>query len=516
MRKEVGLAVICLFILSSLSGCINEKGVVGIPPVVGDPKSAFASYYSHVGFSINLSAANYNLPLNLDEITNFNDMDAIFKLSGEQKSLLSENGFVVIDYGNVSDITEPYKTLKDWGIPIFVTSDTLLHLYHVQFNELLKSIEEREFFDSLLNISLAMTERSKEDYNSFADPLLKEAARRNVAFFMVGLELLQTPPEGYNSSENIREINIEVPGYVKNEIEAELNAVENHEGFKTSAIFGYEEDYSQYVPRGHYTQSERLARYFKAMMWYGRMAFLLKGGTYPDSLVSEEDAKTATVQASLISIELNDTTIGNSTAMGTWERMYAITSFFVGLADDLTPFEYSDAIEKVFGAAFNFTDLANDENLLALTAELAQLRSPQIYGGSGVCVIYPPFTREKLNECLEKTKGMRFMGQRFVPDSYIFQQLVSPAVGMYIGNKFGDEKPFTMEMTAGGPARCFPRGLDVMAVLGSERAVDILTYEGDTEYEGINTSYGKQLDILNGSSKDFSVNFLNSISSNWQ
>jgi len=130
--------------------------------------------------------------------------------------------------------------------------------------------------------------------------------------------------------------------------------------------------------------------------------------------------------------------------------------------------------------------------MLELTAELASLRNPEIYGGSGVCVIYPPVTKKRLQECLSKTKGMRLMGQRFVPDSYMFQNLVTPAVGMYAGTG----KPFTMKMTQLGPARCFPRGLDVMAVLGSERAYEILKREGDTEYQGKDTSYDKQLEQL--------------------
>ena len=164
----------------------------------------------------------------------------------------------------------------------------------------------------------------------------------------------------------------------------------------------------------------------------------------------------------------------------------------MGTADDLTPYEYLDAIEKVFGTEFDAIRLADEEALLSLRAELAQMRNPQIYGGSGVCFIAPPVTKEKLYECLAKTKGMRFMGQRFVPDSYMFQNLVFPAVGMYVG----EDEPFTMKMTILGPTRCFPRGLDIMAVLGSERAYDILKADGDTEYRGENTSYDKQLDDL--------------------
>jgi len=51
--------------------------------------------------------------------------------------------------------------LKEQAIPILVTSDTLLHLYHIQFNEILKRLEEEEFFDELIDMSLVMMERAK-------------------------------------------------------------------------------------------------------------------------------------------------------------------------------------------------------------------------------------------------------------------------------------------------------------------------------------------------------------------
>jgi hypothetical protein len=230
------------------------------------------------------------------------------------------------------------------------------------------------------------------------------------------------------------------------------------------------------------------------------MAFLLKGGD--DALISEQDAKISTIQAALISSELPDVNVDTKTAQETWDRIYSVTAFFVGTADDLTPYEYQDALNNVFGAEYNASELSDENRLLELKVELARLRSPEIYGGSGVCVIYPPITKEKLYDCLNKTKGMRFMGQRFVPDSYMFQQLVSPAVGMYVGN----DTPFTMCITPAGPARCFPRGLDIMAVLGSERAANILIEEGDTEYAGINTSYDKQLEELKSQFAGFDFN----------
>ncbi|HJH25871.1 MAG TPA: dTDP-glucose 4,6-dehydratase [Methanophagales archaeon] len=447
--------------------------------------------------------AALQLPLNLSIITNIENITAKIRLNDREKNLLRTNGFVILDYGQKDDIVAPYEDMKIMGIPIFVTSDTLLHLYHIQFNEILKGIEEREFFDALVDMSNAMLNQSVKDYENFTDPELKESARRNVAYFAVALKLLQTPTEGY-SGEDIKVINFSIPEYVIEDVNKELENITQHDGFHPSAIFNsnpncicdypccYCEDYSQYVPRGHYTRSEQLKRYFLAMMWYGRIAFMLKGCSGDEALISKDDANLSTIQAALIASELPDVAVNNSTAQEIWDRIYSVTAFFVGTADDLTPYEYRDAQNIVFGTAYNASDLSDENKLLELKVELAELRSPEIYGGSGVCVVYPPITEAKLYECLNETKGMRFMGQRFVPDSYMFQQLVSPAVGMYTGNG----TPFTMCYTGAGPARCFPRGLDIMTVLGSDRAADILIEEGDTEYAGPNTSYEKQLNEL--------------------
>jgi len=505
-KKIISLIVSFLLALTFMPGCIEKHGgtsgigLIIIPAAsassLDNPKYAMASYYSSEELIINTSISQYDLPLDLTSIENINDIYSRFYLDERQKNILSGNGFVVIDYGFENDIIQPYNEMKLADIPIFVTSDTLLHLYHIQFDEILKGIEEREFFDKILNLSKALFDKSIENYQNCIDINLKEASRRNIAYFGIGLSLLQTPTDGYNGSEDIKTVDFSIPSYVKDEVEREVAFIESRNGFQDSPLFFYREDYSQYKPRGHYTQSEKLKRYFKAMMWYGRMSFLMKGGDphcqYCDFLISEDDAKIQTIQASLIATALPSVTIDDESIENIWTRLYKVTSFFVGTADDLTPYEYLDCIKDVFGSEFNATNLVNDSKILKLKVELLQLRNPKIYGGTGGIVILKPpgvpFTIEDLNETLDKTKGMRLMGQRFIPDSYMFQQLVFPAVDPFTGTG----KPFTMEYTDGGPARVFPRGLDVMAVVGSDRALEILENEGDTEYE----HYYEQLSML--------------------
>lgn len=464
-------------------------------------KTQFTEYYSLSALNLSLQTAQYSLPVDTDEIHNYRDFSRKISMDESAVRLLETNGFVVIENSfdtREEDITAPYTALKEREIPVFITADSLLHLYHIQFDETLRGIEEREFYALIWEISRELLNESVADYDRY-DGELKEAARRNAAYFAVGLSLLQPREDqlctdgwkcqdpglasAYFTPRELETYRFEVPDFVKAEVVAELALIEDHAGFETSPIFKYSEDYSQYVPRGHYTRSEKLKNYFKAFMWYGRMSFLLKGGS--EGLVPEEDARTQTMGAALIAAHLEE-----QPALQTkWDRIYAVTAFYVGLSDDLGPYEYREALNSVFTGTFEPTMLT-EERVEDLKAKLAEYRSPEIYGGTGDCVIPPPFTPEQADECLEATKGFRLMGQRFIPDSYLFSNLVGAYTDVYTGTR--EPKPFTYVISgAGRPIRGFPRGLDVMALLGSARARALLDELDDSNYKGYDAAYSE-------------------------
>jgi len=432
-------------------------------------KTVLAGYYETYSHEVAASHTGPSLPLELEEISNYAWMSQIFSLD-ERPVFLSVNGFVVVPFPGAEkkeDVVDAYDRLETIGVPIFVTSDSLLHLYHIQFDEALKDIEEREFIGTLAAMTRALLARATVEYHAL-DGELKEAALRNVAYFSVPLKLLDPAAT--------------VPESVEGVVTDEIALIEGHEGFSSSPLFTYREDYSQYVPRGHYTRSDELKKYFKAMMWYGRMACLLKGaenwGPAGEALVSVEEARIQTTQAVLLAKWLTEVQVDGHRAAALWDRLYGVTAFFVGLADDLTPFEYHRAACDVLGVGFASSALTDAQRFLEVKVELATMRSPLIFGGTGEVVITPPVTEESLDEVLDKTKGMRFMGQRFIPDSYMFQHMVFPEVLDYLG----DGTPFTLGRTGGGWARCYPMGLDVMRILGSDRAAEILEESGDTDY----------------------------------
>ncbi|MBN1871185.1 MAG: DUF3160 domain-containing protein [Candidatus Omnitrophica bacterium] len=487
-----------------------------------DLEEFFASFYAPVPFKDDAAVEPYDLPLDLNEVSNYDDVAVKLELD-EAEDLITANGFAVIPYlHNEDDIVEVYENLHEREIPIFITSDSLLHLYHIQFDETLKRIEEVEFYYDIVAMTQSLLEKSKEQYELF-DGDLKEAAKRNVAFFSVALKALCwniddtiEDTTGLNplfDGEKIDKINQlkklvpvnfdeAIPEYVRDVVEEEISLMEAHQGFKESPIFIYKEDYSQYVPRGHYTRSEVLKRYFKGMMWYGRMAFLLKGSgdwgrySFYEALISLEDANIQTMEAALIVRNVREGYAEERLLSEIWNRIYSVTAYYVGFSDDLTLYEYNDEMNEVFGAngAFDISLIGDIDKLFELRERLSLLRAPEIYGGTGDIKVYPGpggITPEQLDEALEKTKGLRLMGQRYIPDSYMMQQLVFPVVKDLLG-----EPAFTTEWTELGYMRCFPRGLDIMTVLGSERAREIIAEVGDDKYIGYEESLEKLIETF--------------------
>jgi len=458
----------------------------------------FAKYYRPVTVRAKPRIPAYKLPLDPAKVSNFAEIAPALGLAKDDP-WLQKNGFAVLAGRDNEDIVQPYKDLKSRGVPIFITADTLLHLYHVQFDETLKDIEEREFYKDI--VALAQILMNEVDGMKLppGDNDFRAARQKALTYFAIGLKALQ-PDAKLPRSVDFAEVDLV------------LDKMRKHEGFWPNPetaendwpLFQYAEDFSQYVPRGHYTRSELLKKYFVGMMWFGRMTFLINGdrkhgpSTDDPALVSVSESNRQTLAAALITRLLDQTELpdGRKTR-DVWERIYAVTSFYVGLADDLGWSEYRSALAKICGSSLDLAPLADDKKLLAFKVELAKLNPPAIYSGTGMQSAPPDASASALLEALAKSQGFRFMGQRFIPDSHMMGKLVWPTVGDATRDGM-----FTYVMTDAGPIRGFPRGLDIMTLLGSRRARAIVKELGDDAYDGydkaladLRKEYGKLSDL---------------------
>jgi hypothetical protein len=403
--------------------------------------------------NVNPTAPSYALPVALNNTTN---ADALKKFTPQQRERLAAQGFVIIpdDAQQMFYLYEDYAIDTAEPIPNFITVDSMLHAYHLFFDFSLRTVETNHLSSALSRLTDLCLSQSASLAKQLPAGAAHDAAIRNTAFFAIGKSLLtgKRAPTGLGQSADSL-------------VAKEMALIAAHEGRAASPLLGTTVHYSQFIPRGHYTRSDLLRKYFMAMMWYGNIGFEL------DPTASEAIARRHTLQALLITRILN----GNEQARALWAKIYEPTSFFVGTSDDLSYQRYASLAKSVFGAQITAAALADSGKLDQFLAKARQtFPAPQI---APYFLSANPAGELDLDSGKVQGRQFRFMGQRFIPDSYILQQLVSPLI-----------KPVSPT-----DARDMPMGLDVMAALGSDRALDILL---NTYNQGRYPQYREQMQKL--------------------
>lgn len=371
---------------------------------------------------VNISCLTTEPGKNLQNISNREQFDYMFENKDFVRAI-EKNGFVVNSYGS-NEFFETYESNRYVFTPNFVTVDSLLHTYHLYFQQLLKKTEKTYLSKNLKNLSSGMMEESVKQYEELKGTDWQDAAERNVAFFAVGAYL--------------QDEEIEIPDFVSDKVTEELRLIDGAKGITDSPIMGIKEDYTQYSPRGYYEGDKKLEKYFKAMMWYGRIAFEQ----------DEESSKSAL----LISLAMKE-----NNNLELWKAIYSITSFFAGESDDLGYCEYMPVIEAIYGDKISVAQLPQKtDEFNTYCSLITKLEGPQVNS-------IPVMMNEE-----NVIKSFRFMGQRFSVDAAIMQKLVYRNVKENSNNEL----------------RMLPSVLDTAAVLGSDAAYEILEERGDTDYNG--------------------------------
>ena len=127
-----------------------------------------------------------------------------------------------------------------------------------------------------------------------------------------------------------------------------------------------------------------------------------------------------------------------------WDKIYSPTSFFVGESDDLNIFDYGDILLGIYGDEATPEDFLDEAKLDEAMAAIKALRSPGIQ-------------HKHIDVNVSGGKQFRLMGQRFILDSSILQELTENIV------------------------RPAPSGMDVMMALGSDFAEEILMQDPENQ-----------------------------------
>lgn len=444
--------LIMIMVVTCLGGCQSPTGDGSQEPddlleSANIAASAFAAY-KEVPVTVSPQVKAYKIDAGLGNITN----KERFKFSPEAKSLLIKNGFVVVPSLD-REFFSVYEFNRYDTIPNFVTTDSMLHNYHLYFSHLLRTLEKDKLRGELVSLTESMLTESQNQYQELKGTAWENAAKRNAAFFTVAARLLNPQAK--------------IPSFVEKQVNSELQLIAEHKSMAPSPVMNMgnddaspadalKEDYTQYIPRGHYAKSEELKTYFRAMMWYGRLTFRAS---------NEDETRSAALMTLLLSRQED---------YDRWNRIYEPTNFFVGKSDDLGFIQYHKLFEESYGGVPSLNGLTGDgAKWKAFCEGIKKLEPPAINS--------MPIIDETIQPDREKEiKGFRFMGQRFTLDASIFQRLIYREVGE-------NDK---------GVYRMLPKGLDIPAAMGSEEAYALLKEMGETKYAKYPENMAKMRDYV--------------------
>ncbi len=434
---------------------------------------------------------------NSDSLADVNNLLAFSETADEgdalvasDRPLLARNSFVVGGSGSKQMFAQ-YEETDYRDLPVFVTSDVLLHLNHLVFDSLLRETETKNLLPVAIDLTRHYLQLSIRQ--SRINDELQNDAVANAAYWAVVARLLRgnvTTGSGdspvpasaseddiarmsVNRAKNVAAVNAQtnvlapilaaLPPAAKALADAEIELIQKHEGRESSPIFGGELtgvgrpdedltdtrlDYSQFIPRGHYTRTEALRRYFLAQRW-------LSGAPF-------RATPTHLRRAALLA---------NMTDAATQKELQTANSVmaqFVGASDDRRFLDVVAIARRVYGAEVPLNSLNDADKTAAFKAEVDKLPKPKIAPSSGPAMtIFPsPYTL----------------------DAEAMQNLVYDRTPPDVGT---EEVP-----------RYFALGLDAMAVLGSDRArnlLDTFTFGGSFFDFGVKESgyanYDKQFRV---------------------
>ncbi|WP_438037158.1 DUF3160 domain-containing protein [Sorangium sp. So ce204] len=357
--------------------------------------------------------------------------DTALALDQDELAKLSENGFVISGKKSFPTFVYGYDSIYGLDLPLYVSADSILFAVHRSYDAILKSLEAASLAPELGKMLKEMRAQLAEGAGGELDA---EARADADLFTAVALALIEGTPVA------------PVAGADAATIDALVAGAEAHQGMAEVRLFGTDRlmDFSQFEPRGHYVDFARpeLARYFRSMMWLGRVDFrFLETQSDGSQVLQRRQLEGAYVLRALAGAE----------TLARYKRIDDAIQAFVGESDYMTLPELDDLL----------ADLGlSDASGLAGVPD-ARIIEVIVKEGHGTQRIASHIMINGLSKgTLPLSSSFALLGQRYVVDSHVFSNVVYDRV------------------KGGAVKRMMPNPLDVgFAALGNDQAGQLLAPE---------------------------------------
>ena len=300
--------------------------------------------------------------------------------SGELKTMLAKNGFAIVQ-DSYDQLFQVYENNDYRDFPSFVTTDLYLQAFHVYFDALLRLAEESELSERVLDFSETMKQTMLQISANNPDPEIRQLAEWDAAYFAVAVALLTDKPVNGVQGDMLKMAEEEVKKV--NDAELDYSEFLNY----TNVPFTY----NLFRPRGHYTRSELLGRYFRGMMWLQ---------TVPFGTDKPEQMKRLALLA--------ETMAADAALNSEYKRMMAPIDYLMGEIDNVSVLQVEEVMDKNGLTLKNI--IADEAKMKTFVDEINKIDEKQ--------------TRIKPKFEMTSHVKVNLMPQRYMPDAEVLQEMV--------------------------------------------------------------------------------------------
>jgi hypothetical protein len=315
---------------------------------------------------------------------NWDALQQAFPLKASEEQKLMQNGFVVLDSVKTNTITEAYCNLIDHErVPSFITTDALMHIFHITYAHMLESAEIKYLITKLRTLlGIFNTDVKAEFDDCVSGTLCKEAARQLWIYSAVAHALINGEPEVHG--EEISLIELDANDYL----------IKIYDHTLSSPATG--DDYTVYKPRGHYSGDPELEQYFRTMQWLRERKFTFPDGENP--LNDEYQFAATAIMGYVIA--------NNAEAYQLWHEIYTFIQKLAISKESITPVMIDQTMNNLFEDEYE----SEKYTLLNDIDKLTQLKTELDTDNEGVL------------------KYVQFLGEPYYLDNEIMEKTLSPNV----------------------------------------------------------------------------------------
>ncbi len=384
-------------------------------------------------------------PTNLDEAEYGDSISIKYKLTNYEKELISKHGFMVTERLTYPTFHHAFKDIFYQDMPVYISSDAILHALHYSFDKILESIENKLLISALNSVLIKIQNQIKNLSEQSTDSLYQLAVNDFDIYITIARYLF---------IDAVKKSHVQ-PVFPENVYKiSEILKLISQKNRVNIALFSNTErpyDFSQFEIRGHYTKSKNLSAYFQTMMWLGRTEIYITSpkhqGTFPEQ--TEDDIKRQNILSALIAEAATES--GADTELKNIENLLEV---LLGRQDNITIFEASDILKNLGNKDSKW--VVEEENWKIFQSELLKLSSSnQLY--SSQILASDPGNPEQINPPV----AMMLVGQRAILDGYITANVVYDQI-IFNGNKV---------------TRMMPSTMDILFALGNDASIQLLEPE---------------------------------------